>query len=114
MRLLTGLRVVGPPGTADVRVADPYIYAPALAEITVRFCRDGRKTAAVRGCQDAGGSYDHVAAELRAGRKASPWMWFVVPQIAGLGCSRASRTYAITSLDEARGLTGPSGFPVRG
>jgi uncharacterized protein (DUF1810 family) len=52
--------------------------------------------------QDAGGTYDHAAAELRAGRKTSHWMWFVFPQIAGLGYSPASRRYAITSLDEAR------------
>jgi uncharacterized protein (DUF1810 family) len=52
--------------------------------------------------QDAGGTYQRAAAELRAGRKASHWMWFVFPQIAGLGYSPAARTYAITSLDEAR------------
>ena len=52
--------------------------------------------------QDAGGTYDRAAAELRAGRKASHWMWFVFPQVAGLGYSPASRTYAISSLDEAR------------
>jgi uncharacterized protein (DUF1810 family) len=52
--------------------------------------------------QDAGGTYGHAIAELRAGRKTSHWMWFVFPQIAGLGYSPASRTYAITSLAEAR------------
>ncbi len=52
--------------------------------------------------QDAGGIYDRAAAELRGGRKASHWMWFVFPQIAGLGYSPMSRTFAITSLDEAR------------
>jgi uncharacterized protein (DUF1810 family) len=52
--------------------------------------------------QDAGGTYDRAAAELRSGRKTSHWMWFVFPQIAGLGQSQTSRTYAITSLDEAR------------
>jgi uncharacterized protein (DUF1810 family) len=52
--------------------------------------------------QDAGGTYDRAAAELRGGRKASHWMWFVFPQIAGLGYSPTSRTYAITSLEEAR------------
>ena len=40
--------------------------------------------------------------ELRAGRKRSHWMWFVFPQIAGLGQSSMSQTYAISSLDEAR------------
>jgi uncharacterized protein (DUF1810 family) len=52
--------------------------------------------------QDAGGTYEHAVAELRAGRKTSHWMWFVFPQIAGLGYSPTSRTYAITSLAEAR------------
>ena len=40
--------------------------------------------------------------ELRAGRKRSHWMWFVFPQIAGLGHSSMSQTYAISSLEEAR------------
>jgi uncharacterized protein (DUF1810 family) len=52
--------------------------------------------------QDAGGTYDRAIAELRGGRKTSHWMWFVFPQIAGLGYSPTSRTYAITSLEEAR------------
>jgi uncharacterized protein (DUF1810 family) len=52
--------------------------------------------------QDAGGTYDHATAELRAGRKTSHWMWFVFPQLAGLGYSPMSRAYAITSLQEAR------------
>jgi uncharacterized protein (DUF1810 family) len=52
--------------------------------------------------QDAGGTYDRAVAELRAGRKATHWMWFVFPQIAGLGYSPAARAYAISSLDEAR------------
>ncbi len=52
--------------------------------------------------QDAGGTYEHATAELRAGSKTSHWMWFVFPQIAGLGYSPVSQTYAITSLAEAR------------
>lgn len=40
--------------------------------------------------------------ELRAGRKTSHWMWFVFPQIAGLGHSAMSKRYALASLDEAR------------
>jgi uncharacterized protein (DUF1810 family) len=52
--------------------------------------------------QDASGTYDRATAELRGGRKTSHWIWFIFPQIAGLGYSPASRTYAITSLDEAR------------
>jgi uncharacterized protein (DUF1810 family) len=58
--------------------------------------------------QDAGGTYDHATAELRSGRKTSHWMWFIFPQVAGLGYSPASQTYAITSLAEARAyLTHP-------
>ena len=40
--------------------------------------------------------------EIRRGRKESHWMWFVFPQLAGLGASPVSRRYAIRSLDEAR------------
>lgn len=43
-----------------------------------------------------------VRTELKEGRKASHWMWFVFPQIAGLGTSTMSRHYAIGSLEEAR------------
>jgi uncharacterized protein (DUF1810 family) len=52
--------------------------------------------------QDQGGTYEAAAAELREGRKRSHWMWFVFPQIAGLGQSPISRRYAISSLDEAK------------
>ncbi|MBC9034696.1 DUF1810 domain-containing protein [Sphingomonas sp. JC676] len=46
--------------------------------------------------------YPRALAELKAGRKASHWMWFVFPQIAGLGRSAMATHYAITGLDEAR------------
>jgi uncharacterized protein (DUF1810 family) len=46
--------------------------------------------------------YAAVLAELRAGRKRTHWMWFIFPQIAGLGRSATARHYAIGSLDEAR------------
>ena len=52
--------------------------------------------------QDSGGTYEAAVEELRAGRKRGHWMWFVFPQIAGLGQSPMSRRYAIASLDEAR------------
>src|SRR3984957_17768483 len=48
------------------------------------------------------GVYEHACAELRAGRKRSHWMWFVFPQIHGLGSSPMAVRYAISSLDEAR------------
>lgn len=52
--------------------------------------------------QDAGGTYGSAVDELRLGRKKSHWMWFVFPQIAGLGRSSMSQRYAISSVDEAR------------
>ena len=48
------------------------------------------------------GIYAQALAELRAGRKQSHWMWFVFPQIAGLGRSPTARFYAIASAAEAR------------
>jgi len=50
--------------------------------------------------QDRG--YDRVLAELRNGRKTGHWIWFIFPQIAGLGRSDMSRWFAIASLEEAR------------
>ena len=53
-------------------------------------------------------TYDQALAELRAGAKRSHWMWFVFPQIAGLGRSSAARFYAIADAVEARAyLTHP-------
>jgi uncharacterized protein (DUF1810 family) len=48
------------------------------------------------------GVYEEALAELKAGRKRTHWMWFVFPQIAGLGTSPTAQRYAIASLDEAR------------
>ncbi len=48
------------------------------------------------------GTYAGALAELRRGRKLGHWIWFVFPQIDGLGRSEMSRRYAIGSLDEAR------------
>ena len=45
---------------------------------------------------------ESALAQLRAGRKTGHWMWFVFPQLAGLGRSPMSQRYAIASLDEAR------------
>jgi len=45
--------------------------------------------------------YDGVLAELRSGRKTGHWIWYVFPQIAGLGSSAMSQRYAISSLSEA-------------
>lgn len=51
--------------------------------------------------QDRNETYERALAELRAGRKHGHWMWFVFPQIEGLGSSEAARFYAISSLAEA-------------
>ncbi|NYJ03980.1 DUF1810 domain-containing protein [Petropleomorpha daqingensis] len=50
----------------------------------------------------ASGVYEQALRELRAGRKQGHWIWFVLPQIAGLGRSPTSQYYALAGLDEAR------------
>ncbi len=52
--------------------------------------------------QDAGATFQHAVDELRRGHKTTHWMWFIFPQLAGLGQSPTSRFYAISSLEEAR------------
>jgi uncharacterized protein (DUF1810 family) len=47
-------------------------------------------------------TYDQALAELHAGAKASHWMWFIFPQLAGLGRSPTAQYYGIRSLDEAQ------------
>ena len=49
-----------------------------------------------------GGTYEQALAELRAGRKQGHWIWFVLPQVAGLGRSATSQRYALSGLEEAR------------
>jgi uncharacterized protein (DUF1810 family) len=48
------------------------------------------------------GVFETVFAELRAGRKRTHWMWFIFPQLRGLGRSPTAEYYGIASLDEAR------------
>jgi uncharacterized protein (DUF1810 family) len=48
------------------------------------------------------GTYDRALAELRAGCKTSHWMWWIFPQVAGLGMSSTSAAYAVADLEEAR------------
>ncbi|WP_168582746.1 DUF1810 domain-containing protein [Gephyromycinifex aptenodytis] len=52
--------------------------------------------------QDQGGTYQQALAEVRRGRKSSHWMWFIYPQIAGLGSSPTAQHYAIHGLEQAR------------
>lgn len=58
----------------------------------------GRFTAA----QDERGTYRTALSELRSGRKQTHWIWFVFPQVAGLGHSSTSRHFAISGMPEAR------------
>jgi uncharacterized protein (DUF1810 family) len=51
--------------------------------------------------QDRDGSYDAAVAELRRGRKSSHWMWWIFPQLRGLGCTGTSTAYGIASREEA-------------
>jgi uncharacterized protein (DUF1810 family) len=48
------------------------------------------------------GTYERALAELRAGRKRTHWMWFIFPQLRGLGSSATAQYYGLSSLDEAR------------
>jgi uncharacterized protein (DUF1810 family) len=52
--------------------------------------------------QDRAATYRRAVEEMRAGVKLTHWMWFVFPQIVGLGASATSRRFAISSLAEAR------------
>lgn len=51
--------------------------------------------------QDADGAYDRAVTELRRGRKTGHWIWFVLPQLVGLGHSATARRYGLQGLDEA-------------
>ena len=61
--------------------------------------------------QDDRGTFAQALAEIRGGRKTSHWMWFVFPQVQGLGRSALARRYAISGLAEARDYLG---HPVLG
>ena len=50
----------------------------------------------------AGGAYERALVELCAGRKSGHWMWFVFPQLRGLGVSPTARRFAISGLEQAR------------
>src|SRR5262249_31130681 len=73
---------VGGPGAVEVALHYPQIMA------------DSHDLDRFVDAQDHGQTYAHAVAELRRGRKSSHWMWFVFPQIAGLGSSEMSRAYA--------------------
>ena len=56
--------------------------------------------------QDNGGTYHQAVRELRNGRKTSHWMWFIFPQIAGLGRSAMAQAFAISDVAEAQAYLG--------
>jgi uncharacterized protein (DUF1810 family) len=61
--------------------------------------------------QDRGDTYEAALAELRSGQKRSHWMWFIFPQVSGLGRSDTARFYALSGLEDAREYLG---HPVLG
>ncbi|HEY1828673.1 MAG TPA: DUF1810 domain-containing protein [Acidimicrobiales bacterium] len=73
--------------------------------------KDPFELARFQKAQDAHGTYGQALDELRTGTKQSHWMWFVFPQLAGLGHSETARYYGLRSLDEARAYRG---HPVLG
>jgi uncharacterized protein (DUF1810 family) len=87
------------------------VPAPGLKAVSASFTRQMERAIEMQdryglarfvAAQDQGGTYEAAVDELRAGSKRSHWMWFVFPQIAGLGQTPVSRRYAISSLAEAR------------
>ena len=59
-----------------------------------------------RAAQDADGTWVRALDELRGGAKRSHWMWFVFPQLAGLGHSATAQRYAVSDLAEAKAYLG--------
>jgi uncharacterized protein (DUF1810 family) len=80
---MPGTRLARASGRMEAMTSDPYDLA--------RFVT----------AQNADRAYAGAVAELRRGRKSGHWIWFVFPQIAGLGRSQMSRRFAISSLAEA-------------
>lgn len=62
--------------------------------------------------QDRGTAFEQALEELRQGRKRGHWIWFVFPQIQGLGSSETARFYAISSLAEATEFYGGQHDPA--
>ena len=81
--------------------------AEAVAAASVEYCTlydvdtDPFRLQRFVAAQDGGGAYDAALAELRAGRKRGHWVWFVLPQLAGLGRSEQAQRYGLRGLDEA-------------
>src|SRR5512143_4289888 len=88
-----------PAGSArpDLRRAGSPPRSPASA-----YARTGMSFDLDRFVQAQAGTYESALRELRRGRKVGHWIWFIFPQVAGLGRSAMSEHYAIGSLAEAR------------
>ena len=74
----------------------------AAQALTVAIMKDPFNLERFVAAQNGRGTYDRAVEELRRGHKTSHWMWFVFPQITGLGQSPISREFAISSLAEAK------------
>ena len=79
-----GLWTASPGGTQPGRVSDPFRLQRFLD------------------AQNDGGTYHQALRELKDGEKRSHWMWFVLPQLTGLGSSPMAQHYAISGIEEAR------------
>lgn len=90
--------------TAPSRLVLRYARKQSIIGIhlPLTYARTMTNTDLLRFIEAQTGIHDQVAAELAAGRKRSHWMWFVFPQLAGLGFSTMAHQYAISGLDEAR------------
>ena len=89
-------RRVGLRSARDSLRCAPRRTLPALADMN-----DTYRLRRFEIAQDGRKAYETAVAQLHAGRKVSHWMWFIFPQLSGLGQSSMSRTYAISSLAEA-------------
>ena len=95
--------------TTRVRPADPALFATGFGREGGCVRRASETSVGLMDlerfvrAQDSGGTYQRALTELRNGRKTSHWMWFIFPQIAGLGRSAMAQAYAISDLAEAQG-----------
>lgn len=111
-QIVDGLRLVEPAlGAVEAGLAEPnqrrqvthFRYSPFDHCATVGHMESASDPFDLQRFVDAQARvYPDVLDELRAGRKRSHWIWFIFPQIAGLGSSPTAAKYAISSLDEAR------------
>jgi uncharacterized protein (DUF1810 family) len=84
----------------------PIFYTQQDAESSMATASDPRSTNDPfdlgRFVKAQGADYEHVLSEIKAGRKRTHWMWYIFPQIDGLGFSSMSKHYSIKSIEEAQ------------